>query len=189
MKITDYSILDNIDEGGDFIIETGEGTKRLSWSTIKDKLQAMIDSNLANYDPDEILNKFYPVGSIYVAYNSKSPGSLFGGSWSRISGMFLRAIVDGESVNTQPLGSNSATITTAQMPSHTHSIKITNSGQEDSSYGATQESSKPAFGGRFLLSGGDATKGTTFTSTSAGSSSSFDKRPAYQNVYVWRRTA
>lgn len=31
----------------------------------------------------------YPVGSIYIAYNSTSPASLFGGTWTRIEGRVL----------------------------------------------------------------------------------------------------
>ena len=34
-------------------------------------------------------NSIYPVGSIYLSYNSTNPGNLFGGTWAQIQGRFL----------------------------------------------------------------------------------------------------
>ena len=34
----------------------------------------------------EVLNKRYPVGSIYISANSTNPSSLFGGTWERYAG-------------------------------------------------------------------------------------------------------
>lgn len=42
----------------------------------------------------ELLDLVYPVGSIYLSYVSTSPASLFGGSWTQITGRFLRAAND-----------------------------------------------------------------------------------------------
>ena len=33
----------------------------------------------------------YPVGSIYISFNSTSPATLFGGTWAQLTGAFLRA--------------------------------------------------------------------------------------------------
>ena len=35
------------------------------------------------------LNMVYPIGSIYMSMNETNPGTLFGGTWERISGRFL----------------------------------------------------------------------------------------------------
>lgn len=37
----------------------------------------------------EILNIIYPVGSIYMSTNSVNPSTLFGGTWTAITGRFL----------------------------------------------------------------------------------------------------
>lgn len=36
-----------------------------------------------------LLEVVYPVGSIYMSFNSTSPSSLIGGSWEQITDMFL----------------------------------------------------------------------------------------------------
>lgn len=37
----------------------------------------------------ELIDIMWPVGSIYISVNNTSPQTLFGGSWTRIPGMFL----------------------------------------------------------------------------------------------------
>lgn len=37
----------------------------------------------------EIFNLIYPVGSVYLSVNQTNPGTLFGGTWSRITDGFL----------------------------------------------------------------------------------------------------
>ena len=37
----------------------------------------------------DILNKTYPIGSIYMSVNSTNPSTLFGGTWERLAGRFL----------------------------------------------------------------------------------------------------
>ena len=43
---------------------------------------------------DELLDKTYPVGSIYMSVNSTSPADLFGGTWEQIKDTFLLAAGD-----------------------------------------------------------------------------------------------
>ena len=38
---------------------------------------------------NELLNKVYPIGSIYLSVNSTSPASIFGGTWEKIQDKFL----------------------------------------------------------------------------------------------------
>ena len=44
---------------------------------------------------ESIMLAAYPVGSIYMSVNSTNPGTLFGGTWERITGKFLLAATDG----------------------------------------------------------------------------------------------
>ena len=32
---------------------------------------------------------YYPIGSIYLSVNSTNPGTIFGGTWQRLTGGFL----------------------------------------------------------------------------------------------------
>ena len=40
----------------------------------------------------EICNRAYPIGSYYFSNNSTSPVTLFGGTWTQISGYFVKAM-------------------------------------------------------------------------------------------------
>lgn len=39
----------------------------------------------------QICDTIYPVGAIYISYDSTSPATLFGGTWTAINGRFLLA--------------------------------------------------------------------------------------------------
>ena len=80
------------------------------------KIQTYLDKKTNNAD---LLDKIYPVGSIYLTMGDKSPADLFGGTWKKLSGGYLYAN-SSDAGNTG--GSNSFTINPANLPSHTHSI-------------------------------------------------------------------
>jgi len=85
-----------------------------------------------------VFNAVYPVGSIYLSINSTNPGTLFGGTWAAFApGRTLIGVgtngttsyltanaTGGAETSSTPSGgagtSGSTTITTAQIPSHTH---------------------------------------------------------------------
>ena len=122
----------------------------------------------------------YPVGAVYISYVSTSPASLFGGTWTQITGRFLRMAND---VSTG--GADNVTLTAAQMPSHTHAINIvalngTSGSQISNEYGVTWGDPNGFTG---------STNYQKHNSTSAGSGSSHSNMPAYQDLYAWRRTA
>ena len=68
----------------------------------------------------------YPVGSIFISYDSTNPGTLFGGTWEVFgSGRSLVGINTGDSdFNTSGKtgGSKTATLSVSQIPSHTHTF-------------------------------------------------------------------
>ena len=41
---------------------------------------------------EEVINKIYPIGSIYISLTNSSPETLFGGTWERIKGYTLAGI-------------------------------------------------------------------------------------------------
>lgn len=120
-------------------------------------------------DDTYILNRAYPVNSIYMSFVSTSPASFIGGSWEQITGRFLRFAND-----TSTGGADTVTLSTSQMPSHTHAYEYGNwtgtNGSGGNGYAYT--------GGRSNVSSG-----------SSGSSNSHNNMPAYQDVYAWKRIA
>lgn len=66
-------------------------------------------------------SKLYPVGSVYISFNSADPSTLFGGTWERLKDTFLLANGDSYAPNTAG-GSSTKNITVDNLPSHSHSI-------------------------------------------------------------------
>ena len=66
-------------------------------------------------------SKLYPVGSVYISFNSADPSALFGGAWTRLKDTFLLANGDTYAANTTG-GSATKTITVNNMPAHNHSV-------------------------------------------------------------------
>lgn len=210
MRIKEYPIAKNLGDNDVLVIETDEGTKQMpvkslagqvSGSTTSDTIDAIIKSS----DFSKIIDKIYPVGSLYISYNSKSPASIFGGSWVQITDKFLRAAND-----TNTGGSDEITLTTAQMPEHRHMtyapfyfwrwgdttandksmvrlsvasvgygvLAVAFNGKTTANYFYTyqvQSTTDPA-----------STQGSRYINNT-GSSESINQMPAYQDVYVWRR--
>lgn len=115
----------------------------------------------------------YPVGCIYLSYESTSPAQLFGGSWTQLTGVFLRAAND-----TATGGANTHTLTVAEMPSHVHGQNVTaNSGGSGIRKDYVADQAKCAA----------YPQGINTSSTGGGGA--HNNMPAYQDVYAWRRTA
>lgn len=113
----------------------------------------------------------WPVGSVYISYNSTSPSSRFGGSWRQINGYFPYF---GSGTSTG--GSNTKTLSLSNMPRHRHDILCADMG------GTGGTTYKVVYGGR------NSTPGRDYTEYQ-GSGSSFNIMPEYQTLYAWRRTS
>ena len=112
----------------------------------------------------------FPIGYVYMSFNSTSPATTFGGTWIEIKGYFPYF-----NHGTGTGGSNTHTLTTAQMPSHNHSLYKRGTG---------------GGGGWALDTQGDYTNGWDASWVSyAGEGQAHNNMPAYQTVYAWRRTA
>ena len=66
-------------------------------------------------------SKLYPVGSVYISFNSADPSTLFGGTWERLKDTFLLANGDAYAPNTTG-GSATKNITVNNLPNHTHTL-------------------------------------------------------------------
>ena len=134
----------------------------------------------------------YPVGSIYIAYNHTNPGTLFGGTWVRMSNTFLWG-ADSSGTIGQTGGEKTHTLTIAEMPSHKHQLV------RPKWYGRDGD----GFQTDVLSSSSGAIFGTSSTTTPSyisrldgntdilhnGSSAAHNNMPPYTHVSIWRRTA
>lgn len=134
----------------------------------------------------DILNKIYPVGSIYMSINYTSPAMIFGGTWEEIHNKFLLAAGDHYSAGATG-GSATHTLTIDEMPSHRHSSDSymngyasnvidnevfttwVNSGQRDNNNPNT---------------GQDGPVRTSYV----GGGQPHNNMPPYLVVYIWKRT-
>ena len=115
----------------------------------------------------------YPVGAIYISADSTNPGTLFGGVWQKIEDRFLLASGDNYSAGTTG-GEATHTLTTQEMPSHNHGIKMnapTNFGGGSSGWAYVNSS--------------DVHKWTEAT----GGGQAHNNMPPYLAVYVWKRVS
>ena len=130
------------------------------------------------------VDEIYPVGSIYMSVNSTDPGTLFGGTWARITGKFLLAATDGGSSGASQAAGNTGgeathTLTTDEMPSHGHKTLYYNSGG-DQSWGFNFSSPGGLSGNTQLTSSGIEP---------TGGGGAHNNMPPYLAVYIWQRTA
>ena len=106
-----------------------------------------------------IFDLIYPVGSIYMSVNNTNPTNLFGGTWVTWGqGRVPVGVSTSGTFNTveKTGGSETHTLTIAQMPSHTH----------------TQNSHRHNYGRPALFGGEDSDDGTIFTPRYTGRTSS-----------------
>lgn len=181
-----------------------------------DNIIASIESQLANKAEKtdipivlDILKSVYPVGAIYISTVSTSPKTLFGfGTWERIKDTFLLS-----AGNTYSAGSTGGeathTLTTKEMPSHTHKPTTT------SVPGATvytnyhfmtiRDMASVSTVRRRVAAGKDYMALTTqetasdyatdsdisevSKTASSGSGNAHNNMPPYLTVYMWKRTA
>ena len=133
----------------------------------------------------QILDIIYPVGSVYLSWNSTDPKNLFGGTWTRLSGGFLYGCVSSVGTgNGTGTATNSHTLTIDQMPAHNHS------GAQDETAGyylrsgdsggiqAGAGSSQPWRGWNWY----------SYVKTQGGGKGHSHNIP-YVAVFAWRRTA
>lgn len=130
-----------------------------------------------------LLNLIYPVGSIYLSYSHNSPADLFGGTWERIENRFLWATTpDGQIGYTA--GERYHTLTTAEMPSHSHALAYSpnnTAGSSEYNFGIAQGAATNEFGGK----GWSGNLGTF----KEGGSAAHNNMPPYIQISAWRRTA
>nr|DAE88871.1 MAG TPA: Baseplate structural protein [Caudoviricetes sp.] len=168
MRITDLPALSAADLTGNDVVavdhNTGSGieTRKLTWKNL--------------------LNKIYPVGSLYMSAKATSPAELFGGTWEQIKDRFILAAGDTYAAGSTG-GEATHTLTVNEMPRHNHDHVMW---YRDQKFGLNGR------GGdvgslRLEFSSADCTDGicTDFK----GDSQPHNNLPPYLTAYIWRRIA
>lgn len=138
----------------------------------------------------------YPVGAIYISGVSTSPAALFGGTWEQIKGRFLLGTGANEANSTNKWGALSAgaynaaagemggaeqiTLTTAQMPTHSHLFERIPITEPEMTTGGNYYAEQSTTVGSLVK---------TQTTYPAGEGKAHSNMPPYLAVYIWQRTA
>ena len=156
----------------------------------------------------------FPVGYIYMSVDSTDPGTIFGGTWERIQDAFLLAAGTNHSAGSTG-GAETVTLTTSQIPAHTHGQKtltgythfrrygVTAAGTDIGGVNATSgilSKTSPAWSGNHGNINATSTQfsnptvdritvDATHEHTSVGGGGAHDNMPPYLAVYMWKRTA
>lgn len=140
------------------------------------------------FDNNDLLNRTYPIGSIYMSVNSTDPASLFGGSWVRLQDRFLIGA-----------GSTYANgVTGGSNGSHSHgagTLRALFGGDSNASnkfhYKTTAAAGSWAPNKMITTSSGtNSDISLRYTGIAIdGSTESTIDMPPYLAVYMWKRTA
>jgi len=130
---------DKIDAAAGFTVCTSSTRPASPWDgqpiyeTDTNLFKAWVEGAWTSVGSALTLAQVYPVGSIYMATVSTSPATLFGfGTWVALESRFLVG-VDGTTFPSAATGGASTkTLSTGEMPSHTHSVGTLANGNESS---------------------------------------------------------
>lgn len=146
---------------------------------VRDNSHAKYEAYTKEDINEMLLNKVYPVGSIYMSINELEPSDLFGGTWEQIKDTFLLSAGDTYQAGFTG-GEATHTLTVNEMPSHGHTFRGVNDGTSvKSNYG-----SYPA-----RIAADKAPNWTGYFIDNTGGSQAHNNMPPYLTVYMWKRIA
>lgn len=179
MRITDLPDLSAADLTGNDVVavdhNTGNGieTRKLPWKNL--------------------LNKIYPVGSLYMSAKATSPASFLGGTWERIKDTFILAAGDTYAAGISG-GAAEHTLTTSEIPAHAHhqNTYVVNSGFTEKTNFPDRGLSYPFENVNVYYAATTVNGAGNFDgilTSSIGIGSPHNNMPPYVTVYVWKRIA
>lgn len=159
---------------------------------------ARINTRIDNIKYD-VLGRYYPIGAVYMSFESTDPSELFGGEWIKLENRFL---LGSGSRNVGDIGGEEEhKLTINELASHTHTQNPHNHSQDNHShtqYGTyrTATGNYSSFAGspnsnntvRRVTDGAKAKiKDTTATNKNTGGNQAHNNMPPYLVVHMWRR--
>lgn len=126
----------------------------------------------------QLLDVFYPVGTIYESTKPDNPATFMGGTWSRFgNGRVLVGVDETDPTFNVPLqigGEKSHTLSIQEIPSHTHGFR----GGGENNYVRVEPSSTYGYSGN-----------SDKTTTATGGGQAHNNLQPFVTVYRWQRTA
>lgn len=126
----------------------------------------------------QLLDVFYPVGTIYESVKPDSPSTFMGGAWSRFgNGRVLVGVDETDPTFNVPLqigGEKAHTLSIQEIPSHTHGFR----GGGENNYVRVEPSRTYGYSGN-----------SDKTTTATGGGQAHNNLQPYVTVYRWQRTA
>lgn len=123
---------------------------------------------------NSLLNRFYPVGTIYETTNGDfNPNTTWGGSWSKIEGKFLLGSSTSYVIGNTG-GEETHTLTESEMPRHRHST-----GHLEETTGL----------GESYIGDGNTPIWTNTVTDYTGGNGAHNNMPPYQVVNIWKRNS
>lgn len=109
----------------------------LTLFTRTDDLQSALDALSAS-----LLDKIYPVGSVYMSFTNKSPAEFLGGTWEALNdGRCLICTSSAHAINTTG-GTENVTLTLEQLPAHNHEANCAENGGHSHARGSMEITGK-----------------------------------------------
>ena len=144
--------------------------------------------NIINETVQNLFDKIYPVGSVYISTNGVNPSVIFGGEWTQLKDKFLLASGDNYT-NGATGGEATHTLSIAEMPKHSHIERLTDSSGPNQN---TNQWRKLADGGTnnggYLAASWKSTGLGDFVYTySTGDDAAHNNMPPYLVVNMWER--
>ncbi len=117
-------------------LETAKSSLETEVSNLKQEITTMSSNYVTKNDLSSAISQLssqikleaYPVGSIYISTDATNPASKFGGTWESYGEG--KTLLSSSGTSGQTGGSNKVTLTTANLPSHTHIYQKANSTTE-----------------------------------------------------------
>ena len=171
-----------------FIINNNQNIKQIDLQNIQTLWKADIQSAVQDI-VSNITETMFPVGSVIVLDSSSAnPNNYLSGTWQQIApGNFLVGVNTNDtdfSTTGKTGGEKRVTLTTAQMPSHTHSYNGVNSGSKlTKKIGAYPIRIYQDYIANWWG------PGSTSGISSVGNGQSHNNVPPYYCVYFWKRVS
>lgn len=169
----------------------GNGTGTSAWS------QVSLDTDVAGQLPvgsaTAVLQAVYPVGSIYIETTGANPNTTFGfGTWSAYA---QGQVMVGNGTSDQAFtagstgGQSTHTLSSAEMPTHTHIDPGHTHNYEEASNAGSTATVSGGGGAFYYVNTSTADSSTSVNLDSTGGGGAHNNLQPYVVVYIWRRTA